>query len=122
MNIYLKYYIITILSLCYCSIPYFAYAEENPHAEYMYDIRTPANAKTTEIYEAWGTNMAELIESGHKEGIVIDTENYSNGKVHADGVGNIVVDKNANTGTIINNSEIKNSTVIIIKDKKNRMQ
>ena len=80
------------------------------------------NHKTTEIYEAWGTNMAELIESGHKEGIVIDTENYSNGKVHADGVGNIVVDKNANTGTIINNSEIKNSTVIIIKDKKNRMQ
>ena len=90
------------------------YAEENPHLDYMADINTPANAKTNSLYEAWGENMSELIESGRREGIIIDNENYTDGKVHVDGVGNIVVDKNANTGAIVNNSEIK--------DKKSRMQ
>ncbi|WP_165071834.1 hypothetical protein [Desulfovibrio sp. ZJ200] len=119
-NLILK--IIMWLCCCICSPSALIYAEENPHLDYMADINTPANAKTNSLYEAWGENMAELIESGRKEGIIIDNENYSDGKVHADGAGNIVVDKNANTGAIINNSEIKNSTVIIIKDKKNRMQ
>jgi len=97
-------------------------AEENPHSDYMVDINTPANSNTNSLYEAWGENMSELIESGRKEGIIIDNENYSGGKVHVDGVGNIVVDKNANTGAIVNNSEIKNSTIIIMKDKRSRMQ
>ena len=122
MNCSLKLKIIMYICCCICLPSRLIYAEENPHLDYMADINTPANAKTNSLYEAWGENMAELIESGRKEGIIIDNENYYNGKVQADGVGNIVVDKNANTGAIINNSEIKNSTVIIMKDKKSRMQ
>ena len=118
MNKIIIYFILIALFLSARTV----YAEENPHLDYMADINTPANAKTNSLYEAWGENMSELIESGRREGIIIDNENYTDGKVHVDGVGNIVVDKNANTGAIVNNSEIKNSTIIMIKDKKSRMQ
>ncbi|WP_206214262.1 hypothetical protein [Desulfovibrio sp. ZJ369] len=89
-------------------------AEEDIFADYKNDMRKPAESRATNVYKAWGDNMAAHIEKGVKSGIVIDgAGSYGGGKVRADGVGNVTVDKGANVGPIINKTEIKNSPVII---------
>lgn len=90
------------------------FAGEDCFAAYQSDLEKEAGAKVTSVYDAWGNNMANMIKSGHKSGIVIDSAgDYADGKIHVDGLGNVVVDKNANVGPIINQSEINNTTVIM---------
>ena len=109
-------------ALLACLLPLSAvHAEEDIYADYNADVRKPADAKANKVYSAWANNMAYQIEHGNKDGVVINGEgDYADGKVHADGVGNVKVDKNANVGPIVNKTEIENSTVIIQKDEKKR--
>lgn len=91
--------------------------EEDLFADYYKDTRKSADARVTNVYSAWGENMANLIKQNHRDGVVIDGKGeYADGKIHADGVGNVIVDKNANVGPVINKTEIKNSTVVIKRD------
>lgn len=88
--------------------------DEDPMAEYTRDINKPADANTNNVYNAWADNMAHRIKNGYADGVVIDGEgDYADGKIHADGLGNVYVDKNANVGPIINQTEIDNSNIII---------
>ena len=118
-----KYFFIqaAVLFCVLCPFLSTAIAEEDLFGEYRADMRKDADAKDTNVYKAYGENMANLIESGRKEGIVITGEGeWADGKVHADGAGNVVVDKDANVkGPIINKTKIENTTVII-KDSSNR--
>lgn len=110
-------FIFTVIALASFFSCAMAHADENIFGDYNKDIQKPAEANATNVYNAWGDNMANLIESGYRDGVVIDGEGeYAGGKVRADGVGNVVVDKNANIGPIINKTEIKDSTVIIKRD------
>ena len=97
----------------------FSFADENKNifADYTSDIRKPADAKANNVYNAWGDNMANLIESGYRDGVVVTGEgDYAKGKVRADGAGNIVVDKYANVGPIINKPNFSNTNIVIRKD------
>ena len=98
-----------------------ALAEDDLFGEYRADMRKDADATAANVYNAYGENMAELIKSGRREGIVVTGEGeWADGKVRADGAGNVVVDKDANIkGPIINKTKIENTTVII-KDSSNR--
>ncbi|MBQ7607345.1 MAG: hypothetical protein IJU76_05185 [Desulfovibrionaceae bacterium] len=92
----------------------YAEDEKDLFADYYADIRKSADAKTANVYNAWGENMSHLIESGLRSGTVVTGEgNYAGGKVRADGVGNINVDKYANVGPIINKTKVENSSVIV---------
>ena len=94
-----------------------ASADEDIFADYNAAMQKPAEANATNVYNAWGDNMANMIESGYRDGVVIRGEGeYAGGKVHADGVGNVVVDRHANVGPIVNKPKIENSTVVIKKD------
>ncbi len=89
-------------------------AEDDPYAEYLSDIRKEADAQVKSVYNAWGNNMAYRISNGLADGIVIEGEgDYADGKIHADGVGNVVIDKDAIVGPIINRTDISNTTVIM---------
>lgn len=98
------------------------HADEDIFKDYNTSINKPAEANSTNVYSAWAENMANLIGHGRKKGIVINGEgDYAGGKVHADGVGNVVVNRGARiTGPIINKTEIKNSAVVIKQDSYNR--
>ena len=86
--------------------------EEDIFANYNANLQNSAKAK--EVAKAWGNNMATLIKPGRRSGVVIDgKDEYAKGKVHADGLGSVVVDKNARVvGPIINKTEQKSSVVI----------
>jgi len=110
---YVKYIPMTLLAFMMMP-PSVSVAQEDIFADYKNDMRKPAESRAANVYRAWGDNMAVHIEKGVKDGIVIDgAGSYAGGKVNADGVGNVTVDKGANVGPIINKTEIKNSPVII---------
>lgn len=101
-----------VSSLLLSANPVFAEDEKDIFADYNADIRKSADAKASNVYNAWGENMANLISSGLRDGIVVDgAGSYANGKVQADGVGNINVAKGANVGTLINKTTLKNSII-----------
>lgn len=112
--------------LCYAAVcvgtlstPYTLIAEEDIFADYNKSVQKPADAKVTNVYEAWGENMANMINSGYRDGVVVDGPGeYGNGKIRADGVGNVLIDKNANVGPVINQTDVKNSTIVIQQNKK----
>lgn len=105
-----------VLMCCYAGS---ASAEEDPLAEYQQEINKPADANTINIYDAWGNNMAHRIKNGYAEGVVVDGEGeYAGGKVRVDGLGNVTVDKGANVGPIINQTDINNSNIIIQNNKR----
>ncbi|SDG04986.1 hypothetical protein [Desulfovibrio legallii] len=94
-------------------------AEEDIFADYNKDMSKPADANVMGVYDAWGNNMAHRIKNGYSDGVVIDGPgSYADGAVRADGLGNVVIDKNANVGPVINQTDINNSTVIIQQKKK----
>ncbi len=96
-------------------------ADEDIFAEYKTDMQRPAESNTTNVYKAWGDNMAVHIENGIKDGIVVNRAgSYAGGKVHSDGVGNVTVDPGANVGPIINDTEIRNSPVIFRGNDRNK--
>lgn len=104
--------------LMYCSAVS-ASAEEDPLADYQHEINKPADANTINIYDAWGNNMAHRIKHGYAEGVVVDGEGeYAGGKVKVDGLGNVTVDRGANVGPIINQTDINNSNIIIQNNKR----
>lgn len=95
------------------------FAEEDPLASYQEDINKAADADTVTVYDAWGNNMAHRIKRGYADGVVVDgSGEYANGKVHVDGLGNVTVEKGANVGPIINQTDIANSNVIIQNSKR----
>ena len=98
----------------------FSYAENiDMFGDYYKSIRGKADAKVVNVYSVWGDNMANLIERGSRDGIVIKGEgDYAGGKIHSDGLGNVTIDKHANVGPVINKPKIKDSTVIIKKDNR----
>ena len=107
---YILMFIVTYILMT----PNVSKADEDIFADYKNDMRKPAESRAANVYRAWGDNMAVHIEKGVKDGIVIDgAGSYGGGKVTADGVGNVTVDKGANVGPIINKTEIKNAPVII---------
>lgn len=113
-----KYFLSVFIIVCsrYCLA--FA-ADEDPFAAYHSDIRKEADAKVISVYDAWSNNMTERIRNGYSDGIVIDEEgDYAGGKVHADGLGNVVVDKDAIVGPIINNTDVNNTTIIMNPKKR----
>ena len=117
----LAVFLLTLFSslLFSCSIS-LAEDEKDIFADYNADLRKTADAKVNNVYNAWGDNMAKLIESGYRDGIVVEGPGtYGNGHVHVDGAGNVVVDKHANVGTIVNKSKFQNTNVIIKKDTNN---
>ncbi len=119
----MKKHLVIFAAIFSCVLPLSSvHADEDPMAGYNADIQKPADAKVYNINSAWAENNANLIEHGRKKGIVIKgAGDYANGKVHADGVGNVVVDKDARVrGPIINKTEIKNSTVVIKTDPYNK--
>lgn len=94
-----------------------AMADEDIFSDYNAAIQKPAEANAVNVYNAYSDNLANMIEHGFRDGVVIDgAGSYAGGKVHADGVGNVQVDRGANVGPIINQTQMKNSTVIIKKD------
>lgn len=113
----------TISFIIICSGLFFSspvYAEdEDIFADYTKDMRKNAKSNATNVYNAYGDNMANMIESGYRDGVVVKGEgSYAGGKVKADGVGNVFVDKHANVGPVINKSKIQNSTVIFKNNSK----
>ncbi len=103
----------------FCNTGNAAADDEDIFAEYNKTIQKPADAKVTNVYDSWGENMANMIESGYRDGVVIESQgSYANGKIRVDGVGNVLVDKNANVGTIINKMGIDNSNIVIKPGKK----
>lgn len=94
--------------------------EKDIFADYNTDMRKHADAKAENVYNAWGDNMANLIQSGYRDGVVIEGEgSYKDGKIRADGAGNVVVDKFTNVGSIVNKPKFQNTTVIFKGDSKN---
>ena len=119
----MKKHIVMFVAILSCAVHLpSAHADEDIFKGYNADMRKPADARVTNIYSAWANNNAYLIIHKVKKGLVIDgAGDYADGKVHADGLGNIVVDKDAKiNGPIINNPEIKNTTVVIKKDSSNK--
>ena len=93
--------------------------DEDIFADYNKAMRKTAESNTTNVYNAYGDNMANMIESGYRDGIVVKgSGSFAGGKVKADGLGNVFVDKHANVGPVINKSKIQNSTVILKNDAK----
>ena len=112
---YLSQFSITLLGMFFYAVT--AVAAEDIFSDYYRDTRKPAEANATNVYNAWGENMANLIESGARDGVVVDgAGDYAGGKIKVDGVGNIIVEKNANVGPVINKTKIKDSTIIIKND------
>ena len=103
------YFIVIIYFLLLLLAANTVYAEPDLFGEYNAAIRKKADAKTVNVYNAWGNNMANMIEEGIKDGIVIDGTSNK-------GLGNVYINKNANVGTVINNTNIQGTTVI---NKKN---
>lgn len=98
----------------------FADDDKDIFSDYHTDIQKPADAKATNVYNAWGDNMAKLIESGYRDGVVIDGPGeYAGGKVYADGAGNVIVRKDAHVGPIINKPKFENTNIIIKRDSNN---
>ena len=57
--------------------------------------------------------MSSLIQNGMRDGVVIDgAGSYANGRIRADGVGNINVQRGANVGSIINKTDLNNSILV----------
>lgn len=75
--------------------------------------------QATNMYSAWGANMANMIEHGVKEGVVVKKEGeYADGKIKVDGVGNVAVEDGARVnGPIINMMEIESGTTVIIQEE-----
>lgn len=93
--------------------------DEDPFGDYLHDINKPAEANAINVYQAWGNNMAHRIKNGYSDGIVIDGPGeYANGAIKVDGLGNVVVDEDAIVGPIINNTELRNTTVITNPNKR----
>lgn len=116
----MKFYVGFIVFAAIIFLHGYVFAEEDIFADYNKSVQKPADAKANNVYQAWGENMANMINSGYRDGVVVDGEgSYAGGKVRADGVGNVVVDKNANVGPVINRTDVNNST-IIIQPKQNR--
>ena len=65
--------------------------------DYKKDISSDAKAHATEVYSAWGENMAHHIEHGIKKGIVITGE-MDTPEISADGLGNVTVKKRCKCG------------------------
>ena len=106
-----------ILLIFICSIfmvtnSYAAPQAPDLFSEYNKQINSEADAKSIEIYNAWADNMENLIEHKKRKGIVVhgkeETDKYS-----SDGLGNIIIKEGANIGTIINKTDIEDSTVIL---------
>lgn len=114
-----KVFCFLVICMGLISFPPPLMAEEDIFADYNKSIQKPADAKTTNVYEAWGENIANMINSGYRDGVVVDGPgDYGNGKIRADGVGNVLIDKNANVGPVINQTDVKNSTIVIQQNKK----
>ena len=81
-------------------------------AGYNKQIHSEADAKNTNIYDAWSNNMENLIRNKIKKGIIVegaaDTDQY-----RSDGIGNITIKNGAKIGTIINKTTTEDSTIII---------
>lgn len=106
-----------IFCLCVSCLPFLAspaFSEEKDiFADYNADINKHADAKASSVYNAWGENMANMIQSGYRDGVVINgAGSYAGGKVQANGVGNINVARGANMGPIINNTKLDGSTIV----------
>lgn len=115
----MKYISILLFVVVQTVFPLAANAEEDIFADYNKDMSKPADANVVGVYDAWGNNMAHRIKNGYSEGVVIDgAGDYADGKVHVDGMGNVVIDKNANVGPVINQTDLNNSTVIIQQKKR----
>ncbi len=113
----MKKHVVMLCIISFCAIPLFStHADDNEDIfrGYNSDIKKTAEAKANNLYSAWANNNAYLIIHKVKKGLVIDEAgDYADGKVHADGVGNIVVDKDAKiNGPIINNIKIDNTTIV----------
>lgn len=115
MKRYLCIMIFVLLSSTAVSVS----AEEDPLAEYQQEINKPADADVINVYDAWGNNMVHRIKRGYADGVVVDgAGEYADGKVKVDGLGNVAIDKGANVGPVINQTEINNSNVIIQNNKR----
>lgn len=96
--------------------------DDDIFSEYNSAIQKHADAQNTNVYSAWGNNMSNLGEHGRKKNVLVikGEGDYANGKVHADGLGNVLVKQGAKiNGPIINKTDLKNTTVII-QDSTNR--
>jgi len=81
-------------------------------SDYNKQINSEADAHAVEMYDAWASNMENLIKNKNRKGIVVegknDTDQYS-----SDGLGNITIKEGASVGTIINKTDVEDSTIII---------
>lgn len=112
----MKYYLLPIYFACILTVGSFSSvlaADENIFGDYAKDLNKEAEAKSTNVYNAWGDNMANMIEKGARDGVVINgSGSYAGGKIKSDGLGNIAIERGANVGPVINKTTIKDSTVI----------
>jgi len=106
--------IYVVLFLCFAS-NCLAVQFQDPLKDYKGAIKKQdADAQPGMIYRAWGNNMANRIESGEAQGVVID----KNGVIHgtttatATGAGNIVIQGSKVNGPIINMSTNRNINAI----------
>lgn len=108
-----------VVAVIFCLLPAVPAqaADDDLFKDYNAAIQKPAEANATNVYNAYADNLANMIESGYRDGVVIKGEgSYAGGKVHADGVGNIMVGRGANVGPIVNQTKLQNSTVVIKMD------
>lgn len=116
----MKYVFLPVLFVCALLIGTFSpvkAADEDLFGDYRKDLAKDAEAKSVNVYNAWGDNMANLIESGAREGVVIDgSGSYAGGKIKSDSVGNVQIDRYANVGPVINKTTL-NNTLLIMQNK-----
>ena len=84
-------------------------------AGYNEQISSQADAKATESYGVWASNMENLIRHNAKKGIIIEGPS-DNDLYSSDGAGNVTIKEGASVGTVINNFDSTNSTIIIKKE------
>ena len=81
-------------------------------SDYNKQINSEADAHAVEMYDAWASNMENLIKNKHRKGIVVEGKNETD-QYSSDGLGNITIKEGASVGTIMNKTDVEDSTIII---------
>ncbi len=91
-----------------------AFADENIFNEYTKDIHTDAEVKLTRKHSARADNLRYRIKHNLSKGMIIKNDAESG----YESLFGITIEKNANTGPIVMDTEIGNNTTIIIENDK----
>ena len=105
-------FLFSLVSVAILSVP--AWGASDLVAPYMKDINGEAKAKTTRYRSAWGKNMSYQIKRKVRDGIVVDSSRQQiTNKYISDGLGNVIIRDGARVNTVVNESTIKDTTIIL---------